>query len=157
MHSPVAAEPATWNDHGNRMPISTVQTIGTFYSEEGYAAGQKCAVNVVLDWHFDGNMQGVARMRYRTMVDHPCDDQPGGTYSERAVFTGTFNGTIDRRTGTVLLAGLSTYSTTDGIWRGEMSLVAGTGTGGLAGVYGSIQGGGVFWEPHRFTGSYRIK
>jgi hypothetical protein len=142
---------------GRTMPITAVLMGGEISSFDQHDVGQKCAVHIVEVWNIDGAMKGTIAHDYRPLVDHPCGDFPGGTYPEKAIFYGTFNGTIDGRRGTVYITGVSSFNTTDNLWRVEINLVPGTGTGELIGIYGMMTGASGFWDPTPLTGWYRIK
>ncbi len=119
---------------------------------DAYPQGQGCKVHVVVTWDVAGNLQGSATVDWQALVHqatapYPCDDTPGGTYSENTTIRGRFEGTLDGLTGTFEFTGQEQMNVKDHLLRAEFVIVPGSGTGQLAGIRGTMQSEGPFVVP----------
>jgi hypothetical protein len=143
-------------------PITATWTIVGAEVVDAHPQGQGCLVNVALTWDIAGNLQGSATVEWEALVHqakvhNPCDDTPGGTYSENTTIKGRFQGVLDGRSGTSEFTGQERMNVKDHLLHAEFVIVPGSGTGNLIGIQGTMKSDGPFDAPSLpLIGQYHI-
>ncbi|MEZ4661466.1 MAG: DUF3224 domain-containing protein [Caldilineaceae bacterium] len=104
-------------------------------TEESTAIGEDCLLHLVFPWQIEGNLQGTAITDYRILLHGPCDSGIGDV-DEAWVYSGTFEGQLDGRTGTFNYYAFADVK--DRILTGQLAIVPGSGGGELAGIAGVL-------------------
>ena len=105
--------------------------------EEATEIDGECLLHLVFPWQIEGNLQGTAVTDYKILLHGPCGTEGGpGAVDESWIYTGSFEGELDGRTGTFDY--FSVAEINDRILTGQLAIVPGSGGGELTGIAGVI-------------------
>ncbi len=105
--------------------------------EEATEIDGECLLHLVFPWQIEGNLHGTAVTDYKILLHGPCGVEGGpGAVDESWIYTGSFEGELDGRTGTFDY--FSVAEINDRILTGQLAIVPGSGGGDLAGIAGVI-------------------
>ena len=97
----------------------------------------ECLLHLVFPWEIEGNLSGTAITDYKILLHGPCSDEGGiGAFDETWVYSGTFDGELDGRSGTFDYYAFAEIN--DRLLTGQMAIVPGSGGGELANIVGVL-------------------